>query len=328
MKKLALVAALAAAFTGSAFAQSSVTLYGRINTSLELQKLSNVSDEKYLMNNNASRWGLRGTEDLGGGLNAFFQLESGFASDTGAGSGGFNRDAYVGLKSASLGQIKMGHFVSALYYSTIDYIGNFNHDTGTTSEDNIYLLSVGFNNGVEYTSPAFGPVTFALTQTASEGTGNKVSEGVVNFDKDTLHVGVGYSKTENRLKQDLVEGFSAAVSYGFGPVNLGVAYERDDIKNAAVIGAIGKRNQITATAQYNLGAAEFHLSGGFAGKIGNVANSDAKQYTVGVNYNLSKRTKVYGFFYKIDNKAAASYVTGVNGVDLRSFAAFGIRHNF
>jgi len=322
MKKLALAAALTAAFTGSAFAQSSVTLYGRINTTLEVQKLSNVSDEKYLMNNNASRWGLRGSEDLGGGLSAFFQLESGFNSDTGAGSGGFNRDAYVGIKSASLGQIKLGHFVSALYYGTVDYIGNFNHDTGTTSEDNLYGLSVGFNNGVEYTSPAFGPVTFALTQTASEGTGNKVSEGVVNFDQDTLHIGVGYSKTEDRFKSDVIKGFSAAVSYGFGPINLGLAYENDDEPT------LGKRDVLTFTGQYNVGAAEFHLSVGAAGEWDNLPNSDAMQYTVGVNYNLSKRTKVYAFFYKIDNKSAASYVTGVNGVDLRSLGAFGIRHNF
>lgn len=323
MKKLALAAAMLAAFTGSAFAQSSVTLYGRINTSLEAQKLSNQSDETYLMRNNASRWGLLGSEDLGGGLSAFFNLESGFNSDTGAGAGGFGRNAFVGLKSTTLGQIKMGRWaLGALYGSTIDYIGVFNHDTGLTSEDNLYALNVGFQNGVEYTSPNFGPVSFAVAANASEGTGNKTYEGVVNFDQGTLHVGAGYSKTKSAAETDVIEGFSAAVSYGMGPLTLGLAYENDKAP------VLGKRNQVTGTAMYAIGAAELHFSAGWADEWDNLPNSDAMQYTVGVNYNLSKRTKVYAFFYKIDNKSAASYVTGVNGVDLRSLGAFGIRHNF
>jgi len=323
MKKLALAAAMIAAFTGSAFAQSSVTLYGRINTSLEAQKLSNQSDETYLMRNNASRWGLRGSEDLGGGLSAFFNLEAGFNSDTGAGSGGFSRNAFVGVKSNTLGQIKLGRIaLGALYGSTIDYIGNFNHDTGLTSEDNLYALNVGFQNGVEYTSPNFGPVSFAVTANASEGTGNKTYEGVVNFDQGTLHIGAGYSKTESAAETDVIKGFSAAVSYGMGPLTVGLAYENDKAP------VLGKRNQVTGTAMYAIGAAELHFSAGWADEWDNLPNSDALQYTLGVNYNLSKRTKVYAFFYKVDNKSAASYVTGINGVDLRSLGAFGIRHNF
>ena len=95
----------AAAFTGSAFAQSSVSLYGRINTTVEARKFSSADDEVYGMFNNASRWGLRGQEDLGGGLKAFFQLEQGFNSDTGAqtvAGKAWSRDAYVGLSSDSL----------------------------------------------------------------------------------------------------------------------------------------------------------------------------------------------------------------------------------
>ena len=83
MKRIALAAALVAATAGSAMAQSSVTLYGRLNTSIEQQ--DNDVIDKTVMQNNASRWGLRGNEDLGGGLSAFFQLESGFGSDTGSG---------------------------------------------------------------------------------------------------------------------------------------------------------------------------------------------------------------------------------------------------
>ncbi|HRM92900.1 MAG TPA: porin, partial [Alicycliphilus sp.] len=83
-KKHLLLALVAAAGASTVMAQSSVTLYGRVNTTVERQKVGDVSTTG-LFNNN-SRWGVRGTEDLGGGLKAGFQLESGFESDTGAGS--------------------------------------------------------------------------------------------------------------------------------------------------------------------------------------------------------------------------------------------------
>ncbi|HEU4458250.1 MAG TPA: porin [Methylibium sp.] len=333
MKKIALAAALTAAFAGSAFAQSSVTLYGRINTTVEFQ--DNETTDRTVMNNNASRWGLRGNEDLGGGLSAFFQLENGFGSDTGAGAGGFNRDAFVGIKSASLGQLKFGRIgLGALYASTIDYIGVFNHNTGTTSEDNLYSLNIGFQNAVEYTSPNFGPVSFAVTANASEGTGNKTYEGVVNFDQGSLHIGAGVSKTENQFKQDVIEGASAAIAYGFGPVLLGLNYEYSDASAAFTGGtALGKRNQVTFTGMYTLGANEFHLSAGWADEWDNAPNSDAIQWTLGYNYNLSKRTKLYAFYYSIENKSGtpAAVVYGpsfaVPGDTLSVFGA-GIRHNF
>jgi len=338
MKKLALAAALAAAFTGSAFAQSSVTLYGRINTSIEFQ--DNGLVDKTVMRNNSSRWGLRGSEDLGGGLGAFFQLESGFASDNGASTpSGFNREAFVGVKSASLGQIKLGKITSALYFSTLDYIGNFNHDTGTTSEDNIYgayflFGDVTANNAVEYTSPAFGPVSFAVTANASEGTGPKSYEGVVNFDQGSLHIGAGYAQYKDNRDEKLGDLISTAVSYGFGAFNVGVAYEH--AKSEAASGGLGKRDAFTFTGQYNLGSSEFHLSVGYADKWKSVP-TDTKyiQYTLGYKYNLSKRTALYGFYFSGDNKslpyAGTSNVSnGLPGVPNETFSSIGlgVRHNF
>ena len=70
-----LLATLALLGTSAVFAQSSVTLYGRVNTSVERQKVGGTSNT--VMQNNSSRFGFKGTEDLGGGLKAGFQLESG-----------------------------------------------------------------------------------------------------------------------------------------------------------------------------------------------------------------------------------------------------------
>lgn len=305
-----------------------------MNTSIEYQ--DNDTDTVTVVRNNSSRWGMRGNEDLGGGLNAFFQLESGFSSDTGAGASAlFGRDAYVGLRSSSLGAIKIGRIsLGALYGNTIDYIGVFNHDTGTTSEDNIYALNVGFNNAVEYTSPSFGPVSFVLTAAAGEGsaTQDKTYEGVVNYDQGSLHVAAGYTKSEDRDGNDTNKGFAAAVSYGFGPFYVGVHYDNADLAG------LGKRDSVTVTGSYTVGPSEFHISYGHAGEWDNVDNSDANQLTLGYNYNLSKRTKVYAFYFAVDNEAGtAGAITyggtgtaalSINPGDTFSSIGLGIRHNF
>ncbi|MNV60249.1 hypothetical protein D3C71_1527070 [compost metagenome] len=76
-----------------------------------------------------------------------------------------------------------------------------------------------------------------------------------------------------------------------------------------------------------MGVSEFHLNVGRAGKYSNVADSAATQYTVGYNYNLSKRTKIYTYYTRINNNHNASYGVATAGNDFSSFA-MGVRHNF
>jgi predicted porin len=71
-----------------------------------------------------------------------------------------------------------------------------------------------------------------------------------------------------------------------------------------------------------MGATELHLNVGRAGDVGNLKDSDASQFTLGVNYNLSKRTKVYGFYTKLNANDNTPYAE-----DFSSLAA-GVRHNF
>src|SRR4051812_2976936 len=133
MKKIALVAALAAV-AAPAFAQSSVTLYGRINTTVESQKIGN-QDRKIVEANNASRLGFKGMEDLGGGLKASFLLEHGLNSDDGrqTSSAFWGREAWVQL-AGSFGAVRLGNFTPESYFATADYISMHNHDTGSSSD--------------------------------------------------------------------------------------------------------------------------------------------------------------------------------------------------
>ena len=92
-----LAAAVATLAGTSALAQSSVTIYGRLNTTVERQK--DGDESLTVLQNNASRIGFKGTEDLGGGLKASFVLEHGFSADTGAAAATFwGRESTVGLE--------------------------------------------------------------------------------------------------------------------------------------------------------------------------------------------------------------------------------------
>ncbi len=150
---------------------------------------------------------------------------------------------------------------------------------------------------------------------ATAGTGGKRPVDLaVNYDLGKLQLGAGYTKAD----QD--NQFAVRASYGMGPFTLAAYAQRDEINDAS-------RNVFRVAGMYTLGASEFHVNVGYAGKRGDLADTQATQATLGYNYNLSKRTKVYGFVTKVDNKAAAEYMTKKAGVDFSSVAV-GVRHNF
>ncbi len=326
MNKSLIVAAVSALAATGAFAQSSVTVYGRLNTSLEEQKNIAVAGSRSVMQNNASRLGFKGTEDLGGGLKADFFLEHRFNSDTGTqtGSAFWAGDAYVGL-SGGFGSIKLGRLTSAAYYATADYISNHNHDTGT-SEDKLYTYLGQNANTIAYTTPSLGGFTVEGSISAAEGSSknNKVMGLAVNGAIGALGLGFGYEKNDG----DKDNQFAIRANYEIGALLLGAYYQRSEDKG---VGSLGKRDAYRVSAMYTAGASEFHVNVGIADDWSKLGNSDATQYTVGYNYNLSKRTKVYGFYTVVDNGAALSYfgATAANGNAMKaSSLALGVRHNF
>ena len=325
-KKHLLLALVAATGASTVMAQSSVTLYGRVNTTVERQKVGDVSTTG-LFNNN-SRWGVRGTEDLGGGLKAGFQLESGFESDTGAGSsstGGmtFGRQSEVNL-SGGFGMVRLGNFFPASYYATADYVSMHNHDTGSSSDalyrDPVWFsspASLGSGNKIGYTSPNLGGLVLEAAVSLHEKAGAKKNgyDLAANYNLGALALGAGYSQVDD----DKQLGLRAL--YTFGQFTVGGYYQRNDQD------VIGTRNNYRLSGMYTLGASEFHVNLGRAAKWSKVADSAATQWTLGYNYNLSKRTKVYGYYTKVNNSKGANYVTGAAGADFSSFA-LGVRHNF
>jgi predicted porin len=326
MKRSVLIAALSTLAAGSAFAQSSVTVYGRLNTTIERQKDVGVGTST-AVNNNASRLGFKGTEDLGGGLKANFLIEHRFNSDDGAVTGGaanfWSGDSWVGLSSTSLGELRLGRMTSAAYYATADYVSMHNHDTGR-SEDRLYSMGgIGSSflsrNKIAYTTPSFAGTTvevqYAAKETGTVITSNGV-EVAVNYALGDLALGGGFTK----LGDDKEFGLRAL--YTLGAFTFGGYYQRTMFD--ATFAGDGKSNIFRLSGMYTLGSSEFHLNAGFAGDIDGASDTGAKQYTIAYNYNLSKRTKLYTYYTRLD----ADSVPLASPYADQSSIAVGIRHNF
>ncbi len=204
MKKSLLALAVMGAFAGVAQAQSSVTLYGIIDEGFNI---NTNSGGKHLYNLSSgvlsgSRWGLRGAEDLGGGLKAVFVLENGFDINTGAllqGGLMFGRQAYVGLSSSQSGTVTFGR----QYDAVVDNVGPLEvadqwggyiaaHPGDLDNFNNAYRT----NNTVKYTSANYAGLTF---------------EGTYSFG------GAAGDFTHNQI-------WSLGASYNNGPLALGAAY--------------------------------------------------------------------------------------------------------
>ncbi|NML14677.1 porin [Azohydromonas caseinilytica] len=343
--KRSLIAVAAVLAAGTAFAQSSVQVYGRVNTSVERLKDGDATSTQ--MVNNSSRWGLRGTEDLGSGLKALFLLESGFNSDDGrqTQTGAiFGRESWVGVEG-NFGRVRLGNMgATAAYYATADYISLHNHDTGTSS-DALYLGSGFKQNTISYNTPSFGGLVVEAQFGLKEAGAKNTAQVVANYDRGPLHLGASYlDGTAPDFVTDAIGGtpglsveakqLGLRALYELGPVTVGAYYIRDkfDVEVAGAGSGDVKRDSYRVAAMYTFGGSELHANVGYANKlkVNGVKQDDtsALQYTLAYNYNLSKRTKVYAFYTRINNKDNVDY-GGVSalGNDFSSFAV-GVRHNF
>lgn len=249
MKKTLLVAALATGFAGVAHAESSVTLYGVVDAGYGITKqtlkVDGVTDTKTrdigARNGvqNGNRWGLKGSEDLGNGTSAIFQLESGFTLGDGKSAQGgllFGRQAFVGLTGESWGTFTIGRQYNAAdsFVAPIDPFGTgFRQAAATTTFGS--GISTRYDNAIKYVSPNFDGFQFGA--------------GLVHADSK-----VADTTTEARTKST---GVTLGLGYNNGPLTLGVSYDYLRNKATETTLATGVRpvNTKATTAVWALGAA-------------------------------------------------------------------------
>ncbi|WP_326539503.1 porin [Pseudorhodoferax sp.] len=322
---LSALALAAAAVAAPAFAQSSVTLYGRLNTTVESEKF-NGGSRAWKVNDNASRIGFKGVEDMGGGMKASFNLEHGFDADTGSVRRSLNADGSLGSTrsfwareawvqmAGGFGSVRLGNFTPESYFATADYISMHNHDTGQ-SEDKLYDGPFVSANKVGYFTPTMGGFSGSLSVAAGEGAAKRYYDLAANYVGGPLHLGFGYSDQGN------TDQWAIRALYELGALTFGTYYQQVDFGGS-------KYKNARVSAMYAMGASEFHVN------FGKATNAD--QWTLGYNYNLSKRTKIYGYYTDRDtNKSTRRGDINVNNVKVSvsdvgaySSLAVGVRHNF
>jgi predicted porin len=330
-QKTILAMAATALLSGTAMAETGFTFYGRANVSVESQKSGSVSET--VMVDNASRIGVRANRDLADGMSVGAVLEAGTNLTSGSTKTDklFAREASVAL-NGGFGQVKLGRMpASVAYFATADYVSNHNHDTGTSSDALYDFLATGkLSNAIGYASPKMGDLKLEAQYGLKNGSGvgtsdtNNVSPVALaaNYGAGPLQLGLGYESAQNPTTTAAVSAsqVTARAFYGMGALGFGGYVQKSSGTNF-------DRTAYRLSAMYTIGQNEFHVNFGSAGNRANLANTSAKQYTLGYNYNLDKQTKVYAFVTKVDEGKSASSDTATGYGDLRSIGG-GIRYNF
>jgi len=330
MKKSLIAFAALATIAGAASAQSSVTLYGRVDLSIG-KNAGNTA--KVMQNGSGSRLGFRGIEDLGGGMSAFFNIEHRFDADTGAQQGNtttaagavanrfWSARSLVGLQGG-FGKISLGREYTTAFLGSQLQNDPWGWDTiaagtGTAGITGLGIAAVRNDSSLTYNFSAAG---FSLGAQIAEAT-----DTIANLQKKPFNFSLGYAAGPVAVnfgyeKTGAVAATSAKVmtlggSFNMGVVKLGASYGKG---NTA---ANDEHKGWLVTAVAPMGQGEFRAAVGrrnaenAAGAT--IAAREISLLALGYHYALSKRTTVYADFAR--NSKLATSATAYD---------FGLKHNF
>ena len=330
MKKTAIAIALIGITSGAAFAQSSVTVYGKVDAGFVHESGGVAGSANNLSSGIASgsRLGFKGKEDLGAGLSANFVIENGFNLDTGtAAQGGllFGRQAFVGL-SGNFGAVTLGRQYSPYYKVLRDVADPFASGLAGKA-GNIMTTNTRINNMMEYVTPKLGgfsaDVAYGFGEVAGDSAKSRNIGGSIGYSRGALDVKLGHHQVNNAAATDSSRNTLLAGSYNFGVVKASLGYAINKgtgsaDSNDAIVGVtvpFGTSKVLASYIRHNDKSA---------------TNKDANQLAIGYIYSLSKRTDLYTSYAHISNSNGAAYKVGnaANKGTGDSAFNFGVRHVF
>ena len=326
MNKKLLIAAVGAALVAGPMmaAQAAPTVYGHFHESLDRydnggNTTGTGSTEVGLLNSNSTRFGIKGDEDLGGGLKAIYQVESGVfnADDGSSGFGNTLRNTYMGFAGSSWGSVKFGRH-DAPTKDLSRKLDAFNEEYG---DMRVLVGNAAFDNRisnmVRYDSPSFSGVQFALLYGAAEANGNpRTTSGNVTWSQGPIFLGLGYEthKAQNSTAKDVSDMRLAGKFNVTNDFYISALYDNmTDLGTSAAnslagIGTDGNDGKAWSVgAGYKMANNLFKLQYTKADKTDKSATDNgAKLWVVGVDHNLSKSTKVYFDYAKATNGTGAT----------------------
>ncbi|KQQ32497.1 porin [Duganella sp. Leaf126] len=348
----AVLAALSTLGTATpALAQSNVTIYGIIDTGVEYLSNAGPGGSALRVSSggmNNSRLGFRGSEDLGGGLKAVFNLESGLLTDVGAYDGGlFRRQANVGLEGA-FGRVVIGRSFTTVY----DFIVGFDPmayapyyswaSSGSASGASTYSMATSADNIVKYSLDS-GPLKFGATYAFGEQT-TGIADGA-RMQLATAYTagmfslvataeqsnGNNVAATDRHDKTNVVH-LGGMVSSGDFKVQLVGRTYKTESNNRALPDV--RANTYWAGLTYKATPAMTLVGAVYYTDVRNVAagaDADPKMYVARARYALSKRTDVYltGAYTRAKNGKLISLSRNEAGfADHQRALMAGVQHRF
>lgn len=342
MKKSLLALAALTAFTGAAYAQSSVTLFGIIDLNARRVTNDTTAGSQSLWSQSqdgiaSSRLGFRGVEDIGGGLRAGFWIEGALNPDTGNAAGQtWQRRSTVSLMGG-FGEVRLGRDYTPDFWNHTIYDPYGTVGVGSSVNTFTALNGAGTlvraNNTFGYFLPAMGGVFGQVQFAAGEGVaGNKHTAARIGYAGGPVSIAVAFGKT------DVVESpstewkrINVGGSYKIGGVTLMAQYNIGEASGGAGNGQEIAHYMLGGT--WAFGASTLKFSYVDSDGKGTISTRDATQIALGYQYDMSKRTAVYGTFARISNDGSATYVIGggpagqIAGKDSTGFEV-GVRHTF
>jgi predicted porin len=346
MKKSLLALAVLGAYAGVASAQSSVTIFGVVD--LSINQVENGSAKTTSMQSNqlnSNRLGFRGFEDLGGGLGAGFWIEGSLTSESGSPAGQtWQRRSTVSLISQRGGELRLGRDYVPTFWNLafFDVYGanGLGNDTNIISVANPANSAAGTgvraNNSIGYLLPSgigglYGQAMVALGQ----GNDNNKYWGIrLGWASGPFDFAGAYGETDTFQPNDLqVLNFGASWNFGFMKL-LGL-YNTMEFSSL-------KENYWGLGVSFPLGQGELKAAYGQVDNKGvlgalNTNPNDASIISIQYIYNLSKRTALYGGYAQVDNEGASARSVlgasspvssiGLAGAKSTGFNV-GVRHSF
>ncbi len=337
MKKSLLALAVLGAFAGAASAQTNVTVYGLVDAGISHENGIQSVTKLATGVQSGNRLGFKGSEDLGGGLKANFQLENGFNLDTGTQRQGalFGRQAWVGL-SGGFGSVSLGRQYDPLFIAldTIDPFGTGLSGATTNLMGFGASGDVRVNNSINYTTNNLGGFSatalYGLGEVAGANANNRTYALSGTYANGPVTAVLAYSNNNNATNTNTTKEWLLGGTYNFGVATAHLGYESE--KNDT--GSDYRDWMVGVSAPVGAGT----VLASFINKDDRSAanNRGAKQYALGYTYALSKRTNLYTSYAHIKNDAGATWVVGdassggnavAAGNNSNAFAV-GIRHKF
>ena len=324
------------AFAAPAFAQSNVTVYGVVDAGLEHTRSAGVNTTGVASGGMSdSRIGFKGQEDLGNGVTAKFVVEQGFNVDDGSeaeGGKAFSRQAWVGLSSKSLGEVRFGRQHS-LVYDAVAAIDPF--AVGLAGNASEFLGGGLYNrrvdNAVTYIAPSVGGFEGRVQYGFGETPGSVSDNRVLGFNGAYTTGDLSFSVTHNQEKINEV-GLDAkktdtlvGATYDFKIAKAHVAYGQTKVEETG-LAVNDKLNNFLVGVSAPVGTGTV-LASYMHSDVKDADQAKSSQFSVGYIHPMSKRTKLYASYAHVSNDDNVALKSAAFGESASKFN-IGVNHSF